>query len=96
MEFLVLVTRGVPAAPVIEELAQGVREHLEDADKEKGHHNPLRNLREKGFLDDLPEAQSEDEHHYGHDDRSPKHESLAKCLNVHMNRSLSGAPEGPG
>lgn len=84
VEFLVLVAFGVPAAPVIEELAQGVREHLEDADKEKGHHNPLRNLREKGFLDDLAKAEAEDEHYDRDDDGGPDGETLHKCSLVHI------------
>ena len=83
MEFLVLLARRVETRAVIEELREGVSEHFEDSDNNKGHYDPLVDFFPDVRLDDLAEAKTEDEHDNGNDDRRPKHEALAKSLDIH-------------
>jgi len=75
---------------MIEELAQSVGEHLHDDDDYSRHNHPFRNLREKVFLDYLAEAKTKDEHYHGRTDSRPKHETLAKCSDVHNSIGLIG------
>lgn len=62
MEFLVLLAGRVPSATMIEEPAKHIGEHLEDDANGEIHEHPLRNLLEKGFLDDTPPDEAANEH----------------------------------
>lgn len=68
---------------MIEELGECVGEHLADTDNNERHHDPFGNFKEQVFLDDVTEAKAKNKHDHGDRYRRPKHETLAKCSDVH-------------
>ena len=83
VEFLVLLAIRIKPGTVIEELREGVGKHLEDADDNERHNNPLGNFKEQGLLNNLAEAKAANEHNHGDSYRRPKHKFSAKCLDIH-------------
>ena len=68
---------------MIEESGKRIGENFKDGDDDNGHHNPLADFFPDVTLDNLAEAETENEHDNGGNNSRPKHETLVKSLNVH-------------
>ena len=70
---------------MIKERRQHIRKHLENADDENAHDDPLADLLGQGGFDDLAETEAEDCNDKGDDDCRPDYEAFTEGAFVNHN-----------